>query len=50
LFQNKEDHEDKESYSIYEMPIIRTEEKREREFNKEKRSVDEIRIKRSRII
>ena len=36
---SKEDHEDKESYSIYEMPIIRTEEKREREFNKVKRSM-----------
>jgi len=31
---NEEDHEDKESYSIYEMPIIGTEEERERVFNK----------------
>ena len=40
--KDRGDQRDKESYSICEMPMIGTEEKREREFNKVRRSVESL--------
>ena len=46
--KDRGDQRDKESYSICGMPMIGTGEKREREFNKVKRSVESLGQRRSK--